>query len=168
MKKSKAFPHVIGVIVALVVLAIICYFSCPAINIHNPGLWMLAALGIFIYLVVSRAGNSQPVTVTGKNGQTINVPFHINGKPFLIPLGILVLVMLISLFSGKLFHAKAYAAILPVQESDFATDLSESVNPDTIALMDTASARKLGDRKIGSLTHVVSQYDVAQEYTQID
>lgn len=168
MKKSKAFPHILGVIIALIVLAVICYFSCPALNIHNPGLWMLAALGILIYLVVSQLGGGHPVTVTGKNGQQINLPFGGNGKLFLIPLGILVLVAVISLFSGKLFHAKAYAAILPVQESDFATDLSESVNPDTIALMDTASARKLGDRKIGSLTHVVSQYDVAQEYTQID
>lgn len=168
MTKSKAFPHILGGIIALLVMAVICYFTCPALNIHNPGLWLLIALGIFIYLVVSHLKGGHEVTITAKNGQKITTPFHIRGKLFLIPIGILALVAIISLLSGKMFHAKSYAAILPVQESDFATDLSESISPDTIALMDTASARKLGDRKIGSLTHVVSQYDVAQEYTQID
>lgn len=168
MTKSKAFPHILGAIIALLVLAVICYVGCPALNIHNPGLWMLVALGIFIYLLISQLGSSHEVTITGRNGQKIAVPFNIKGKLFLIPVGILALLAVISLLSGKMFHAKSYAAILPVQESDFATDLSESISPDTIALMDTASARKLGDRKIGSLTHVVSQYDVAQEYTQID
>ena len=168
MTKFKVFPHILGAGIALAVLAVIGYFTCPAINIHNPGLWLLVALGVFIYLLVSHAVGGHSVTVTAKNGQKITVPFEIKGKLFLIPLGILVLVGVISLLSGKMFHAKSYAAILTVQESDFATDLSESVSTETIALMDTASARKQGDRKIGSLTHVVSQYDVAHDYTQID
>lgn len=168
MTKSKAFPHILGVGIALAVLAGICYFTCPALNIHNPGMWLLVALGLFIYLVVSGLGSDQKTTITTKNGQKIATPFSFNAKLFLIPIGILALVGVISLLSGKMFHAKSYASILTVQESDFATDLSEAVSPDTIALMDTASARKLGDRKIGSLTQVVSQYDVAQEYTQID
>ncbi len=168
MTKSKWFPHILGGIVALLVLAIIGYLTCPAINIHNPGLWFLIALGSFIYLVISQLGNAQTTNITTKNGHKIPIGIHINGKLFLIPLGILVLVAIISLGSGKMFHAKAYANILTVQESDFATDLSASVSTDTIALMDSASARKLGDREIGTLTHVVSQYDVANDYTQID
>lgn len=34
--------------------------------------------------------------------------------------------------------------------------------------MDTASARMLGDREIGSLSNVVSQFNVSDDYTQID
>ena len=34
--------------------------------------------------------------------------------------------------------------------------------------MDTASARMLGDREIGSLSNVVSQFNVSDNYTQID
>ena len=40
----------------------------------------------------------------------------------------------------------------------FSDDLSESLGADSIALMDTASARMLGDREIGSLSNVVSQF----------
>ena len=170
MKKSKAFPHIVGGGVSLAVLAIICYVTCPAINIHNPGLWMLVALGIFIYLAVNQlcGGGRHPVSITTRNGQKVTFSVGFNLKMFLIPIGLVVLVGLLSAIGSEMFNAKAYANVLPIQESDFATDLSESVNTDTIALMDTASARKLGDREIGSLTQVVSQYDVADDYTQID
>ena len=83
-------------------------------------------------------------------------------------MAILVLLGLGALIGSEMFNAKGYADILTVTDSDFATDLSESVGTDSIALMDTASAQMLGDREIGSLSHVVSQYDVAEAYTQID
>lgn len=169
MTKSKWFPHVLGGGITLLVLAVLCYLTCPAINIHNPGLWLLVALGIFIYLTVSQLCGCQPaVSIVTKSGRKISLGFHVKGKLFLIPLGVVVLVGVITIGSSKMFHAQAYADILTVQDADFATDLSESVSTDTIALMDTASARKQGDRKIGSLNNVVSQYDVADDYTQID
>lgn len=37
-----------------------------------------------------------------------------------------------------------------------------------IALMDTDSAKKLGDRKLGALANVVSQFVVSESYTQIN
>ncbi len=170
MTKSKWFPHVLGGGVALLVLAIICYLACPALNIHNPGLWLLVALGSLIYLLVSQTFSQirRPVTVVVKGGKSIALNVGGNAKLFLIPVGILALTALLALGGSEMFHAKAYANVLTIQESDFATDLSESVKTDTIALMDTASARMLGDREIGSLTQVVSQYDVANDYTQID
>ena len=64
--------------------------------------------------------------------------------------------------------AKTHSEILKVTESDFSKDIAESVGTDSIALMDTASARMLGDREIGALSDVVSQYNVSYDYTQID
>ena len=37
-----------------------------------------------------------------------------------------------------------------------------------IALMDTSSASMLGNRELGALSHVVSQYDLSDYYTQIN
>ncbi|MCC8168175.1 MAG: hypothetical protein LIO37_02395 [Clostridiales bacterium] len=73
-----------------------------------------------------------------------------------------------SLAGAKIFRAKAYASVLTVQDAEFEEDLAETLDTDAIALMDTASARKLGDREIGTLSEVVSQYDVSSAYTQID
>ncbi|MBQ7088162.1 MAG: hypothetical protein IJN04_00765 [Clostridia bacterium] len=177
MTKSKAFPHILGVGIALLVLAIICYLTCPAINVHNPGLWLLVALGTLIYLVVSHLcrGFRAPIVVTKKGSQhhielDKSAIRHIGAdfRLYLIPVGILALMGLCALIGSEMFNAKAYANILTVTEGDFTTDLSESVGTDSIALMDTSSAQMLGDREIGSLSHVVSQYDVANAYTQID
>ena len=171
MTRSKAFPHIIGGAAALLVAFLYCYFLCPAINIQNPGLWVLVALMILVYLIVSQlfgALGGKPVTIVQKNGLKVQLPAGGNLKLFLIPLGIFLLLGVCSVIGSTMFNAKAYASVLTVTESDFATDLSESVGTDSIALMDTASAQMLGDREIGSLSHVVSQYDVAEDYTQID
>lgn len=56
---------------------------------------------------------------------------------------------------------------MKVEEKDFATDIAQSDKVTDIALMDTQSARVFGNRKIGSLSDVVSQYEVEKDYTQI-
>lgn len=169
MTKSKAFPHIVGGVAALVAAFLYVYFLCPAINVQNPGLWVLVAVMTLVYLVVSQlCGGGKAITVRGKNGASFRLPVGGNLKLFLIPLGIFVLMGVVSLIGSTMFNAKSYASVLSVTESDFATDLSESVGTDSIALMDTASAQMLGDREIGALSHVVSQYDVATDYTQID
>ena len=66
MTKSKAFPHIIGGIAALVLAFLYCYFLCPAINVQNPGLWVLIALMALVYLLgYSLCG--------GGGGETVNV-----------------------------------------------------------------------------------------------
>ena len=171
MTRSKAFPHILGGGAALLLAFLYVYFLCPAINVQNPGLWVLVALMALVYLVVYTlcAGfRGTTITVRGKGGVKVNLSVGLSWKWFLIPLGIFLLLGLCALIGSTMFNAKSYASVLTVTESDFATDLSESVGTDSIALMDTASAQMLGDREIGSLSHVVSQYDVADNYTQID
>ena len=170
MTKSKWFPHVIGGLAALLFAAGYVYLVCPAIHIQNPGLWTLVALTVLVYLIVSRLLGlaSDAISIVRRDGHRVQLSFGGKGKLFLIPLAIFVLMGLGALIGGEMFNAKSYANVLTVTESDFATDLSESVGTDSIALMDTASAQMLGDREIGSLSHVVSQYNVADAYTQID
>ena len=70
--------------------------------------------------------------------------------------------------SAQLFHAKTYANIITVQESEFEKDMPETTSVTNIALMDTASARTIGNRTLGSLSQVVSQYYVNDQYSQIN
>ena len=82
-----------------------------------------------------------------------------------IPLAVLILGNIIS---SPLFNARAYARIIDVKEADFSEDLPETTEITNIALMDTESAKMLGNRTLGSLSHVVSQYTVSDVYTQIN
>jgi len=82
-------------------------------------------------------------------------------------LAMVLLVAVGDLVQSPLMRARSYASLLPVTDSDADSTIPTADGTDAIALMDTASAAKLGDREIGSLSDVVSQYDVGA-YTQIN
>ncbi len=176
MKKNKALPYIIASLISLLVAFLGLYIFCPAINIHNLGLWLLVDVVILVFIVTERlirgCKDFGLVTVekkTGSKGKKKRyTEFKFSVKYYLVPILILVLMFLIGIGESTLFNATTYSEIIKVTESDFATDLSESLGTDSIALMDTASAQMLGDREIGSLSDVVSQFDVSYEYTQID
>ena len=72
-----------------------------------------------------------------------------------------------SALGATLFRSRAYANLLPVDKREFTEDIEQSDQVTDIALMDTESARIFGNRKIGSLSDVVSQYEIEADYTQI-
>lgn len=181
MKKRIVFPYVAGAAAAAAVLALGFYLGCPALNVHNPGLWWLLDGGLLVFVLVSqlvKAGSDyrqqayRQVLGKKKNRkkkkENAVVELRFSGRSFLLPGVFTAVILLITAAGGKLFNAADYARILSVQEADFTEDLAESVGTDSIALMDTASAKMLGDREIGALSDVVSQFDVSDDYTQID
>ena len=54
-----------------------------------------------------------------------------------------------------------------MEERDFTADIKE-VDFNTIPLLDRDSAAILGSRKMGSMVDMVSQFEVADDYTQIN
>ena len=54
-----------------------------------------------------------------------------------------------------------------MQPGDFASEVDE-ISYDQIPMLDRESAMKLGDRKLGELSDMVSQFEVAEDYTQIN
>lgn len=176
MKKVKIFPYILGAITALLFIGLCLYIFCPAINVHNPGLWILIDIAILIFIIVVRLTKGCKdfgwVTIKqkiGSKGRTKkSTKFNFKIKYYLAPIILTVLIILISITGSTVFNATSYSEILKVTDSDFSVDLAESVGTDSIALMDTASARMLGDREIGALSDVVSQFNVSYDYTQID
>lgn len=175
MKRNNSIlPYVLGTVGALAVLAFGFFVTCTAINIHNPGLWILAAIAAAVFTSISKIASAAGSLFDWRTfGKTVNS----NGQlvfskrsviEYLVPVILIAIVFLGGIFSGTFFNASSYADILTVSESDFVTDMAETMDTDSIALMDTASARKLGDREIGALSDVVSQFNVSYGYTQID
>ena len=169
--KSKMKIIGIPIVITLVWAAVVFYFTLPAINIHSPGFWGYV-ISILIIYGISNFVSCGISSIFGRERKTMFYRGIGNYKsvtiPFLLGGGLFVLMLLILLIGSPVFHAKRYADILKVEELDFAEDLSESLSTSSIALMDTDSARMLGDREIGSLSELVSQFNVSQNYTQID
>ena len=91
------------------------------------------------------------------------------GKPFSLMKPAILLGAVIAVFtflSGSYFHAASYSSRMIPAEGE-AADLPTVEDVDHISLMDTDSARILGDRVIGSLSDVVSQFEVSYDYTTL-
>ena len=174
MRKSKAFPYIIGAIAALLFFGFCLYFFCPAFNVHNVWLWVIIDITVLIFAVVkclsTGSQDSSSASARRKTGSKRkgHVKFVFDVAAFIAPAILTVLIIIIAIANSTLFNATGYSEILKVKDTSFSADLSESVGTDSIALMDTASAQMLGDREIGALSDVVSQFNVSYDYTQID
>lgn len=175
-KKIKIFPWIIGIVIGLIIVSVGLFVSSTAINIHNPVLWIIVILALFLAILAGRIAKGCKdfgwVTVSKKTGSKGRAKkyseFKFSVKPYILPIALSVVLIFAGIVGSTVFNATAYSKILKVTDSDFTADLSESVETDSIALMDTASARMLGDREIGALSDVVSQFDVSNDYIQID
>lgn len=176
MKKFKIVPYIVGACTALLVAFIGLFGFCVAINIHSVAFWMLTAFTIFVFILTERIckgiSNISTVVKSVKSGDIVKNPyavkFNFSPKSYILPVAIVFIAGVIGFIGSPLFNAGSYSEILKVTDSEFSEDLSQSVGTDSIALMDTASAKMLGDREIGSLSDVVSQFDVSYDYIQID
>ena len=143
------------------------YVHYPAINIHKPSFW--AGMVVICLVLGAICGINSIRYKFDKNKKVKNF----NTLPFISKtFGVLAVILFLVAFVGNiigspLLRAKKYASLLEVENKDFASDLEETERITDLALMDTESARIFGNRKIGSLSEVVSQYEVESNYTQI-
>lgn len=159
--------NVIAFVILLVVEAIFYYFATPAINIHKPGFWMWVIVTLGLIYVCSLDFTAERIFISDKKNESLG--FTPISKYILYLMAACVLVLVIGgIVSSKLIMASKYANIIEIEEGDFTTDVPESDNISNIALMDTDSAQIIGERAIGSLSDVVSQYEVSTEYSTID
>lgn len=163
MKKESNFS-LLGILSVLVVLFIFSFFFLVPINIHSEEFWIMLFVAGIVYSVINLIENSITSVTKPKDFRAENKFF----KPFVFPVAIILVFIILQVSGAKIFHAKAYSSLLKVEDVEFAEDLSESKSTSSIALMDTDSAQMLGDREIGALSNVVSQFDVSGNYTQID
>lgn len=161
----------ISTIATLITIAISYYFILPPMNIYSPACWLFigGALLVFFlfYMFTASIVNESMKSKRGDNPFTKEDDKLIS--ILLIILGLLIVVFLIAgLIGTPLISSSKYAATLKVEESSFEDEIAESSQITDIALMDSNSAAILGNRTMGSLTDLVSQFEVSETYSQID
>jgi len=157
---------IIAFIFTTILEAISFYVILPAINVFSVGFWMFQLVFVVIFLLLS---------VEYKLVQVTAVRADIRVKYSKVTVGIItfivvsLLVLLIgNICSAKIFNASKYASLIEIQEGNFLQDMPMTDTVGDIALMDTASAKVVGQRAIGSLSDVVSQYTISDSYSTID
>lgn len=163
-----------SVILGTISAFLIFYFFLPPINLQAVGFWIYLAVVIGIYSLpfidISFDGKDKEGNKKKRKSLTrLSFKAKIGNKWALLPVAIpIVVIILGTILSSTVFFARQYASIISVNESNFSEDLPETTEITNIALMDTESAKMLGNRTLGSLSNVVSQYTVGSEYTQIN
>ncbi len=158
-----------SLIIGVLTAAILFYIFLPPINIFAEGFWIYLFAVILAFSLPFFKFSDGHVSITNRNGKINKKVLGGTNKWLLVALILPIAVLALgSLISSPIFNARRYAGIIEVKESDFATDLPETSEVTNIALMDTDSAMILGNRTLGSLSHVVSQYTVSSAYTQIN
>lgn len=146
-------------IVVILAAGLYYYIALPAFNIHSSDTWffiifLLVMVAVF-YAVRKKIGKAE--LRTSKTMKFFG--FAILG------LGIIYLAG--SLLSSPIVNAKKYQKLMKVEEGEFTEDIEE-LSFDKIPLLDKDTAEILGDRKMGSMVDMVSQFEADDIYSQIN
>ncbi len=148
----------ISLLCTLVLGFLYYYFLLPPINLSSIAFWIFIFFLLIIFI-------------------TIDVMLHSNEKNFeskldlvllaLIP-SILCIILVVNFVNCPLFNSKSYANRITIQEDGVFKEDVSLVNFDTTPLLDKDSSQKLGDRVMGQMPELVSQFSVSELYTQIN
>ena len=168
---KKITGKIVLTVIILIAVGIYYYVALPAINIHAAGFWttlgLLIAFVTIIHAITQLRKRSKDNVIPLKSAE-IQLK-EMKGVKF--GAGLFLLTLLIfaigNLLSSPIINANKYQKLMEVKESDFTEDIQQT-NYNTIPLLDKDSAELLGNRKMGSMVDMVSQFEVGSDYTQIN
>ncbi len=157
MKKIRT--KLLLILLVIAALGIYYYAALPPVNIHSTEFWVfLFVLGILAALIFIKKKNLNRYELKESKGL----------KVILGVVALIVIVYLVgALLSSPIVNAKKYQQLMTVETREFTTDIEE-LSFDQIPLLDKDSAELLGDRKMGSMVDMVSQFEVDSLYSQIN
>lgn len=153
-KAPKKYGSMKALVMTLIFFLIAEYFTLLPVNLRSPDFVFFLSLCLIIFIGLR---------------SLLNASFDRINKGILAVAVILIgYVFIGQLISSPIFHASSYQQQLDVDKNaDFFAD-NEKVNYQSIPVVDKDSAERLGDRKMGEIVDYVSQFEVDDEYGQIN
>lgn len=158
MKNTKG--KAIAAIIWIALILISYYLLLVPINIQSVNFWaylsIMLLLGAGLFLLTQVAVEKR---ITLKKQVWSN----------LVIASVLILAAggVMAIYSMPIFHAQQYATLIEKHEGNFSEDVAE-ITFDQVPTVDRDTAQRLGDRKMGEIVELVSQFRVASDYTQIN
>ncbi len=180
---NKITKNVIKALSASAVAFVLYYLTLPALNPQSVGFWLFICVTAIIYALpfglfdfFTKLESETPNKKLNKKKRANNIIMPKVKVRMPVTAIVFCVIFFVSAFvfiggliiSAPIFNATLYADIVAAPENDFAKDMPNVTEVTNIALMDTDSAMILGERKLGALADVVSQFVVSQSYTQIN
>ncbi len=192
MKKKRFASALGGILISAIIIFLLYYMMLPAINLKSQDFFTFLILSILIILTVNfvtymkeflsslgsrnlhlerdpYTGQIRFGTRSPEDGP--DTPRRSLAKPLKYGfglIGILIIFMTIATLVGiQLFNATRYRDLILIENGDFSQDVAE-INMSQIPVVDRDTATRLGSRKLGEMSELVSQFEIEDDYTQIN
>lgn len=152
--------------ITIIVGFIYFYVSLPALNFASADFYTFIVFLCVVYIILALLSSG---TIKQANGiaSYIKVIIKQCKVPAIIVVGVVLVGVIGGALSWEVFRANDYKNLISVQNGDFAEEVAE-ISYDKIPMLDKESAERLGDRKLGELSDMVSQFEVSDDYAQIN
>ncbi|MGN1398701.1 MAG: hypothetical protein ACI4WG_01720 [Erysipelotrichaceae bacterium] len=153
--KNKILKYIL--IFWIVIVAVAYYIMLPPINPTSIEFWVFFIPAVFAPLFIYVQLKSF------KGGLKHGKAFY----PTVILIGMVAIYLIGCMIFSPVFNADNYNKRIDIISSSFEEDIAE-VDFDNLPLLDKASSQKVGDRVVGQIASLVSQFTVSDEYSLIN
>lgn len=157
----------LNLILTAIVGLIYFYVTLPPINLQSGDFYTFIGVLCVVYVLFALITSGMGLSRNNNPGDYFRFV-----KSQCLPVGLLFLALLLialigSLISMPIFRASDYRELLTVEDGSFTDDINE-ISFDEIPTLDEGSAEYLGDRQMGTLSDMVSQFEYSFDSTQIN
>lgn len=154
-------------LITLLVAVVLYYFMLPPLNLTSPLFWIYVFLLYFVYMftIILKLADIKGIFI---EKITINKKNEMTFLPYLIFPVALFWIIIVNIVMSPVFQSKQYYQRITIKENGNFTEDVKPVDFNALPLLDKESSQKLGDRVMGQLPELVSQFDVSNLYTQIN
>lgn len=188
MKSNSTWVRriLLPIITTVIFAGLYYYFAIPPMNIKSMDFWSFWAVIVVAFFLLRwffcHKLGAPPMKKKEQDEEEIKIKMGDKVIPigkatrrvkFWLKIGIgaaaIVIVVLVGVWvsSTEIFNAQQYHDQLTVEEGNFQDDVAE-IPFSQIPVVDKETAVKLGNRKLGEVVSLVSQFEISNMYTQIN
>lgn len=140
------------------------FFFLPPLNISSIEFWIFVMVLLILFIFLS-------ITSIFDIIRGVKINYSGLSKLVIVSFAIPLLIFCVNFILSPLFNSKAYSRRIMIvedtEENNFTTEVS-MVDFNSLPLLDKESSSRLGDRVMGQMPELVSQFYVSNLYTQIN
>ncbi len=153
--KSRRKPWWFILLITLVIMFVYFFFALPSLSPMGMELYFTIIIGIVLFWFLMALFGRKPKTA----------------KSFLVSLGIIAVCILfpaiMRFIASPIFMASQYKNLIEVREGVFDEEIDQ-IHISQVPVVDREAAAVIGEKEMGAVGELVSQFDIAAYYSQIN
>ena len=161
----KKISFVQKVILSIIVVVSLYFIMLPPINLQSTSFYRFVMYCIGIIGLINYLSNIFPISI---EKTAVNLPFNKKTKAIAGTIGAIIIGLMInSLVFSPIVQSKLYANRITVVDGSFNDEIGQ-INVNSLPILDRDSTQRIGDRVMGEIPELISQFIVSNAYTQIN